>query len=569
MTAAAEKAAPSGRLARTFPGLALLRRYRPEWLRADLVAGVTLAAYLLPAGLGDAALAGLPPEAGLYACLFAGLVFWIFCSSQHAAVTVTSAISLLLGSSLADQGGGDPSRHAALAAATALLVAGLGLVAWLAKAGVLVDFVSETVMVGFKCGVALHLAATQLPKLFGFAGGHGDFWERTAHVFSHLGQTNGAALAVGAAALAFLIAAKTWFPRLPAGTLVIVLGIVAASVADLAGKGVKLIGAVPQGLPPLQLPAVGLEELNELLPLAMACFLLGAVETAAIGRMFARKHGYRFDANQEFLALAGSNLASGVGSGFAVSAGMSQSLVNESSGARTPVSGLVAAVVVLLITVFLSGLMRNLPQPVLAAIILVAVSGLIKVKALKRIWRFSRAEFAVAAFAVLGVLGSGLLRGVLIGAVLSLLLLLRRSARPEVAELGRVRGDDYFADVEGHAAERIVEPGVFAFRVSSAIMYFNAQYVEDQFFARLNAREDPVRLAVFFLGNVPGVDLAGAEMLADIHHAMRERGIGFRLAEAHGPVRAALAKSGYEAAFGPVLGHETVAEIVGRWRQST
>ena len=160
-----------------------------------------LAAYLLPAGLGDASLAGLPPEAGLYACLFAGLVFWLFCSSRHTAVTVTSAISLLVGTSLGDLAGGDAARYAALASATALLVAALGFVAWLLRAGSLVSFISETVMTGFKTGVALHLASTQLPKLLGFKGSHGDFWERMGHVLSHLGETNPTSLALGAAAL--------------------------------------------------------------------------------------------------------------------------------------------------------------------------------------------------------------------------------------------------------------------------------------------------------------------------------------------------------------------------------
>ena len=284
----------------------------------------------------------------------------------------------------------------------------------------LVSFISETVLVGFKCGVALHIASSQLPKLFGFKGGHGDFWERSHDFLGHLNETNGVALLVGGIALAVLLLGKRFFPRVPVGFLVVVFGIALSPVANLAQYGVKLLGVVPQGLPPIGLPAVSWPEVNDLVPLAMACFLLGAVETAAIGRTFARKHGYRFDANQEFLALGASNLGAGLGSGLPISAGMSQSLVNESSGARTAASGLVAAAILLLVTLFLSGLMRDLPQPVLAAIILVAVTGLVKIDALKRIWRFSRAEFGVSMVALLGVLGQGLLRGVLIGAILSI-----------------------------------------------------------------------------------------------------------------------------------------------------
>src|SRR5438270_13221147 len=188
-----------------FSALTWLRAYQPKWLRADLIAGVTLAAYLMPAGLADASLANLPPEAGLYACLFSGLVFWLFCSSRHTAITVTSAISVLVGASLGDLAGGDPSRFWALASCTALIVGGLGLIAWLARAGVIVNFISESVLVGFKCGIALFIASTQLPKLFGFKGSHGDFWERSGYFFSHLSETNMASLLLGLATLTVLL----------------------------------------------------------------------------------------------------------------------------------------------------------------------------------------------------------------------------------------------------------------------------------------------------------------------------------------------------------------------------
>jgi high affinity sulfate transporter 1 len=553
-------------LSDSVPGLRLLRSYRREWLRGDLVAGLVLAAYLLPAGLGDASLAGLPPEAGLYACLFAGLVFWLFCSSRHTAVTVTSAISLLVGTSLGDLAGGDVGRYASLASATALIVAALGLVAWLLRAGSLVSFISETVMTGFKTGVALHLASTQLPKLLGFKGSHGDFWERMGHVLSHLGDTNLTSLALGAAALGLLILGKRVLPNRPVSLLVLVAGIAAVPLLGLAGRGVALLGDVPQGLPVPALPAIRPSDVNLLLPLAMACFLLGAVETAAIGRMFARKHGYRLDSNQEFLALAGSNLAAGLGHGFPVSGGMSQSLVNEGGGARTPLSGLVASGIMVVVTLFLTSLLHDLPQPVLAAIVLMAVSGLLKLSDLRRLWRFKRGEFGVAIAALLGVLGSGLLRGVLIGVVISLLLVLRRGSRPRTTELGRVPGTDYFADVIRHPEnERL--PDVFVFRAESALLYFNVEHVRDRFFELLGARGEGVRLAVFFLGSCPGVDLAGAELLEELHHALRQRGIAFRLAEARGDVRETLRAAGFEQHCFPVVPVQPVATVVDEWRR--
>jgi SulP family sulfate permease len=553
-------------VAAALPGLARLREYRVEWLRADVVAAVVLAAYLLPAGIGDASLANLPPEAGLYACLFSGLVFWLFCSSRHTAVTVTSAISLLVGSSLGDLAGGDSSRFAALAAATALLVAGLGLVAWLVGAGSLVSFISETVMTGFKAGVALHLASTQLPKLFGFKGAHGDFWERMGHFLSHLPETNSAALALGGATLVLLLLGKKLLPNRPVALVAVVAGIAAVPLLGLAGKGVALLGEIPHGVPLPGLPAVHAADLNALLPLAMACFLLGAVETAAIGRMFGAKHGYRVDSNQEFLALAASNLAAAFGHGFPVSGGMSQSLVNEGGGAKTPLSGLLASGIMLLVTLFLAGLLRDLPQPVLAAIVLTAVTGLFKVSELRRLWRFSRAEFAVAIAALLGVLGSGLLRGVLIGVVISLLLLLRRASRPRATELGRVPGTAYFADVIRHPEnERI--PDVFVFRPEAALVFFNVEHVRERFESLLTARGDGVRLAVCFLGTCPAVDLAGVEVLEALHETLAERGIAFRLAEARGEVRETLRRAGFERRCGPVAPNQPVAVVIEEWRE--
>jgi high affinity sulfate transporter 1 len=550
-----------GRFARALPGLARLRTYELASLRPDLLAGLTLAAYLLPAGIADASLAQLPPQAGLYACLFGGLVFWLFCSSRHTAITVTSAISLLLGATLGELGGGDPARVVALAACTALLVAGLAFLVWLLDGGSVVNFVSETVLVGFKAGVALHLASTQLPKLFGISGAHGSFWERMHYLLAHLGETHAAALWLGLAALAVLVLGKLFVPNRPVALFVVVGGIAAASLLELGSHGVKLLGEVPQGLPMPGLPAVAWSDLNEVLPLAMACFLLAAVETAAIGRMFADKHGYRVDTNQEFLALAAANLASGLGRGFPISGGMSQSLVNESGGARTPFSGLFAALLVLLVAVFLSGLLAALPQPVLAAIVLVAVVGLFKVKALVRLWNFSRAEFAVAIAALLGVLGSGLLRGVLIGAALSLLMLLRRASRPATTELGRVPGTDYFADRVRHP-ENQRPPAAFVFRCSGALLYFNVDHVRERFFALL-AEHDEARRAVFFLGSVPLVDLAGAELLAELHRTLEARGVDFRLAAVPSSVRETLVRAGYEEHCGPVVANESVADVLG------
>jgi sulfate permease, SulP family len=551
-----------------FPVRRWLPEYQASWIRPDLVAGLTLAAYLLPAGIGDASLAGLPPEAGLYACLFSGLVFWLLCSSKHTVVTVTSALSLLIGASVGELSSGDPARHAALAACVAIMMGTIAIAAWLIRAGNAINFFSETVLVGFKAGLALYLASTQLPKLFGFKGTHGDFWERSGYFVSHLGDTHETAVIVGVAALTALITGKMWLKHRPVAFFVVIGGILAARLLDLEARGVTLLGHVPQGLPSLGLPDVTRHDLNVLLPMALASFVLGAVETSAIGRMFGQKHGNRFDANQELLALGAGNLLAGVGRGFPVSGGMSQSLVNESAGARTPASGLVAALFTLIVALFATGLLRNLPQPVLAAIVLAAVMGLVDIRAFRHIWRFSRVEFFVAIAALVGVLGSGPVNGVLLGAAISIVLLLRQAARPRVTELARVPGTTYFADRSRHPENEGI-PGVLVVRCESALLYFNVQYVRDRVFEIVRRRQDAVRLVVLFLGSVPKIDLAGAELIGDLHRTFRARGVDFRVADAHGNVRDALRRVEFEREHGALESGQTVDAVVSRWLAST
>jgi sulfate permease, SulP family len=546
---------------RWLPTFDWLRRYDFPCLRADVVAGVTLAAYLLPAAIGDASLARLPAEAGLYACMFSGLIFWSLCSSRRTAITVTSAISLLMGTSLGALANGDASRFGALAACTAMLVALLAFVAWLARAGSLVNFVSETVLIGFKVGVALTLASTQLPKLFGISGAHGGFWECAHHFLTHLHETNPASLIMGCAAIGILVLGKIFLRNKPVALLVVIGGIVAAGATRLGDRGVKMLGDVPQGLPAIGLPSVALSDLNELLPLAMACFLLGAVETAAIGRMFASKHGGRLDANQEFLALAGANLAAGLGQGFPVSGGMSQSLVNESAGARTPISGLVSASMILVVIVFLSGMLRSLPQPVLAAIVLMAVLGLVNVSAINHLWRTDRQELLIVGAALAGVLTSGLLRGVLIGGVISMLLLIRRASRPHVAFLGRIPGTRRYSDIDRHADNDQV-PGVLIFRPEGSLVYFNADHVHEMVLAKVRGTTSAPRAVICDLSAAPFVDLGGAEMLMHLEAELRAMGVRLHVVEAHSAVRDKLRIEGIEDRIGRIDRFTSVADIV-------
>src|SRR5438445_996202 len=550
-----------------FPALTWLRNYRRGWFRLDLLAGITLAAYLLPAALGDASLARLPPQAGLYACLFGGLVFWILCGSRQTSISVTSAISVVIGASLGEITGGNTTRFAALAAATALLVSLIAFIAWLAKAGVMVHFISESVMTGFKSGVALFLASTQLPKLFGFHGAHGSFWENTGFFLKHLNETNSMSILVGGIALALLVLGKIFFNHKPVALFVVIGGIAAASMLSLETRGVNLIGSVPQGIPPLRIPAVQWHDLNQVLPLAFACFLLGAVETAAIGRMFAAKYGGRFDANQEHLALAASNLVAGLGGGFPVSGGTSQSLVNEEGGARTPLSSALAAVFILVVVLFFSHLLSALPQPVLAAVVLVAVASLFKLSTLKELWRVDRSELVVAMAAILGVLGSGLLDGVMIGAIISLVQLLRTASRPHVAFLGRIPGSRRFSDRERHPDNELIS-GALIFLPESGLVYFNVDHVCESILKRVHAEPTPPKLVVLDLSAAPRVDLQSAHALAGMADELTAQGIRFQAVEPRSSVRDRLRNEGVDGKLGGVNRFTSVADAIEAFQKT-
>ena len=558
----------SSRWTKIFRAAEWLPHYQASWFRSDLAAGITLGAYLLPAALADASLAGLPVQAGLYACLFSSLVFWIFCSSRQTAITVTSAISLLIGSSLGGIANGDTGRFAALAACTGLLVAAAAFLAWLVRAGAVVKFISETVLIGFKAGVALWLISTQLPKFFGLKGGHGNFWERIADFFKHIGDTNSPSLILGLGALTLLILGKRFLPNKPVALFVVIGGILIATFMNLGSYGIKLLGEVPRGVPWPALPAVSWSEVNDLLPLALACFLLGAVETAAIGRTFAEKYGYRLDGNQELLALAGANLAAGLGHGFPVSGGMSQSLVNESAGARTPLSGFIAGVLVLLVAVFFSQTLRNLPQPVLAAIILMAVTGLFKLKTLRHLWKNHRGEFLVAMVAVVGVLCAGLLKGVLIGAILSMVLLIRRVSTPHVAFLGRIPGTRRYSDLSRHDTNETVA-GVLPFRIEAGIVYFNVEHIADTVLAKVRSTTPRPHIVICDLSASPNIDMAGARFFLSLHSELTKLGIGLRVVEARSSVRDILRLEGVEEKVGRIDRFTTLADAIDSVQQDS
>src|SRR5499425_2755213 len=341
-------AAPNRGWRAIFPPAQWLREYRLPWLRNDIVGGVTLAAYAIPVSLAYATLAGLPPQYGIYCYLVAGPAYALFGSSRQLAIGPTSAISLLVGTTLLGMAEGDPQRWATIAALTALVFAGMSVLAWLLKLSSLVSFISETILTGFKAGAALTIAMTQLPKLFGVKGGGEHFFERIAVLAGQLPDTNVAVLAFGLVALALLLAGEKFLPGRPVALAVVVLSIVALSVTSLGALGFSIVGDLPRGLPDVRAPELRLRDIDGVIPLAFACLLLAYVEGVSAARTLAQKNGYAIDARQELLGLGAANLATAFSQGYPVAGGLSQSSVNDKAGAKTPLALVFASLTIAL-----------------------------------------------------------------------------------------------------------------------------------------------------------------------------------------------------------------------------
>ncbi len=338
-------------------------------------------------------LAGLPPEVGIYCYLVGGLFYALFGSSRQLAIGPTSAISMLVGVTVAGMADGDPARFASIAALTAVVIAAMCVLAWLFRLSSLVNFISETILLGFKAGAALTIAMTQLPKLFGVKGGGEDFFERIVILGGQLPDTNLAVLAFGVAALAVLLLGEKFLPGRPVALFVVVTSIVVLSVTPLIDLGFKVVGALPQGLPEFRLPGLRVRDVDGVIPLAFACLLLAYVESVSAARALAQQNGYEIDPRQELLGLGAANLAAGFFQAYPVAGGLSQSSVNDKAGAKTPLALVFASITIGLCLMYLTGLLANLPNVVLAAIVLVAVKGLINIGEMRHVWRVSRYEF--------------------------------------------------------------------------------------------------------------------------------------------------------------------------------
>jgi sulfate permease, SulP family len=527
---------------RILPPLSWLAEYEPSWLRHDAIAGVTLAAYAIPVSLAYAGLAGLPPQIGIYGYMLGGIGYALLGSSRQLAVGPTSAISLMIAATVGSLAGGDATRYAQIASLSACAVALLCLIAWLFKLSILVRLVSDSILVGFKAGAGLTIIMSQLPGLFGVAGGGHNFFDRAMRLAAQLGDTNLLVLAIGVVAILLLLVGERFLPGRPVGLTVVALSILVASILGLSSLGIPVTGRVPEGLPAFALPTFGLLELEDLFPLAAGCLLLGYIEGVSAARSFAIKHGYSVDVRQEFLGLGAANVAVALGHGYPVAGGLSQSAVNDAAGARTPLALVFCSITLSLCLLFFTGLLTNLPKAVLSAIVFAAVYKLVDVGALIRMWRISRIDFYAAAIALVSVLLLGILQGVLLAAIASIFLLLARASQPNVAFLGRLPGTGRYSDSARHeGVERLV--GVIAFRPEASLLYINAETILETVLTALR-KSSGIKLVACDLSASPYIDLAGARMLHDLYDELASRHVAFCIVGAHAQLRDLLRAEG-------------------------
>lgn len=500
-------------------------------LRADAIAGLSLAAFAIPESIAYATLAGLPPVAGLYCYLVGGIAYALFGTSRQVAVGPTSAIALLIASSLMPLANGDLARYALLASATASLVGVFSIIGRFVRVGYVVNFISVVVLTGFKTGAAFYIASTQLPKIFGVPGGSGSFFERMAALGAQLPQANLPSVVLGLAAVAALLLLAHRFPGRPT-TIAVVAAILLLMHTDaLAHLGIALVGRIPNGLPApgVTLLALSSSNIGQLTPIALACFILAYVETITTGRSFAEAHGDVVDSDEELLALGAANVAVGVFHGFPVSGGMSQSAVNDLAGARSPVSLVVTSGTVAVVLLYLAAFFSATPEPLLGAIVVVAAIHLVRVDDIVKVWRSSRHEFWVAAFAAIAVLATGLLDGVMWAVAFSLLMVLARACRPEIAVLGELPGTTMYVNVEFNP-NAIVAPGVLAVRTYGPWEYFNIAYIRGRILRLVDAAPSKLGLVVIDFSASPSLDVQSVAMLKTMEGDLESRGIRLQLA---------------------------------------
>jgi sulfate permease, SulP family len=521
-------------LRRYVPLLSWLPAYDRSLLRFDVIAGATIWGLLVPESIAYAGLAGLPAQAGLYTLLATLAAYAIFGTSRHLVAGATSAAAVLLASSVSGLANG-AEDYVAHAAILVLLCGALFLLAGVLRLGFVAQFLSRPVMESFVFGLAIFVTVSQLPKLFGIDKGDGDTVAQFAWIVGHLDATSSATLAVGAGAIALLFGVERFAPRLPGGLVALVLGIVLSTALGLSAHGVAVVGRVPSGLPTPGVPSIDSHDIPTLLAAAGGMVLVIFSESLGAANNFARKHGYEIDANQELIALGVANTGSGLLGGLAGGGSLSQSAVNEGAGARSEASPLVAALLIGVTVLFLTPLFKSLPEAVLAALIIHAVSHLWKIRRLRVYYAERRAEFWAGVATLLGVITLDVLPGLVIGVVAMLLLMIHDASVPRVSVLGRLPGSGAFVAVDRHPDAEPIH-AVLVLRLESALFYANATPVRDRI-KRLVGHARPIPSAVILdLGATDRLDLTSAEVMDELVHSLRSAAIEVGLADVRQPV---------------------------------
>ncbi|MBO4205321.1 SulP family inorganic anion transporter [Micromonospora echinofusca] len=530
-------------LARVVPLLGWLRHYDRATLRHDLTAGLTVAVMLVPQSMAYATLAGMPPVTGLYAAIVPLVVYALLGTSGSLAVGPVAITALMTSATLAPLADGDPARYAALAGLLALLVGAIQLLMGVLRLGVLVNFMSHSVLSGFTSAAAIVIAASQVKDLFGLKAGRAEtFPEIVGSVWRTATTAHGLTILVSAVSVAGLVLLRRYLPKLP-GALIVVAGVTAVSAAlSLGDRGVKILTTVPGGLPAPALPALSGADVSALLPAAVAIALVAYMEGIAVAKSLAAKSRQQVGANQELVAVGAANVSAGLFQAFPVAGGFSRSAVNFSAGARTPVATLVTAAVVALTALALTPAFYHLPKAVLAAIVVVAVLGLVDRRGAVTSWRARRSDGLTLGLTFLVTLLFGVEPGLAAGVAFSLGAFLWRSARPHTAELGRVPGTDTFRNVARYTG-LVTDPGVAAIRIDGPLYFANAQLLADQLLGLAEQRAGLTTI-VLDASAISDTDADGAHALAELHDRLDARGVTLHLATVRGPVRDLLDRAG-------------------------
>jgi SulP family sulfate permease len=533
-----------------FPIFGQLRGGHPHLLVRDVVAGITVAAVLVPQAMAYAELAGVPPVSGLYASFVPLLAYALLGSSRQLALGPTATVAVLTATAIEPLSNGNATQAVALAATLALLVGGVCILGGLLRGGFVVNFLSQPVLSGYVSGAALVIAASQLGKILGYTVSGDTFFQIVVNAITNLDKIQGLTVLVAALSIGALVVLRRFAPRWPAALIVVALAITCSSLFNLSAHGVAVTGTVPSGLPSLKVPKVGIHDLGSLAFSALGVALVCYVESIAVAKAMADRLGYAVDANRELVAIGAANLGAGLFQAFPVNGSFSRSASANDAGARTQLSGVVAAVFVGLTLLFLTPLFKNLPAATLGAVVIVAVSGLFDAAGLRRAWQIRREDFAMGIIALVGVLAFGVLEGLLIAVGASLVALVYHATLPHRAVLGYVPDDDSFRDIERFDAD-ITIPRVIVYRFDAPLFFANCRRLRDDVLELVRAAPDPVQMVVLDAGTITFLDTTASTILLQLLERLGTLNVQLVVARAHGSVRDVLDASGVADALGP------------------